>query len=304
MLKVNSDRNTALPTAGYASDAGINSVPGLDRLREDYFRRLTDVIEHITGIKLVASKRTMIEGRLRKRVRALGLSTLDDYAEYIFDQGGFHLESAHIVDCATTNKTDFFREPEHFTYLANQLIPQILSGKPRGARHLKFWSAAASIGAEAFTLAMLLADMAGRLEFEFSILGTDICGTVLEQARRAIYSIEMLNPVPDHLLERFVMPANDPARQEMRIVPELRRHVQFVQLNLMDEDYALDTLFDVIFCRNILIYFAKENQERVVKKLARYLAPKGFLILGHSESMAGSQELLLEQVAPTVFQRQ
>jgi chemotaxis protein methyltransferase CheR len=302
-LKANLDLYAALPVANCVSDALINGAPVLDRLREDYFRRLTDVIEQITGIKLVASKQAMLEGRLRKRVRALGLATLDDYAEFIFEQGGFRHESAHIVNCATTNKTDFFREPEHFTFLANQLIPQILSGKPRGARHLKFWSAAASIGAEAFTLAMLLADMACKLEFEFSILGTDICSTVLEQARRAIYSIEMLNSVPDHMLEKFVMPAKDPARQEMRIVPELRRRVQFKQLNLMDEDYALDTLFDVIFCRNILIYFAKEKQERVVKKLARYLAPDGFLILGHSESMAGSQEILLEQVAPTIFQR-
>jgi chemotaxis protein methyltransferase CheR len=289
--------------ADCAPDAWMNGAPGLDRLREDYFYRLTEVIERLTGIKLLAGKQAMLEGRLRKRVRALGLSTLNDYAEFIFERGGLHRESPHLVDCATTNKTDFFREPEHFTFLANKLIPQILSGKPRGARQLKFWSAAASIGAEAFTLAMLMADMAGNLEFEFFILGTDICSTVLEQARRAIYSIEMLNPVPDHMLERFVMPAKDPARQEMRIVPELRRYVQFEQLNLMDEDYALDTHFDVIFCRNILIYFAKENQERVVKKLAKCLAPNGFLILGHSESMAGSQELLLEQVAPTVFQR-
>lgn len=276
----------------------------LDSLSMHHFRQLAQVIELQIGIKLPASKRIMVEGRLRKRVRVLGHANLDDYADFVFNHGGLQSEFIHLVDCVTTNKTDFFREPEHFTLLMQDLIPQILGGNSKAAsRRLKFWSAAASTGAEAYSLAMLLAHMADDYRFQFSVFGTDICTTVLDQARLAIYPSDMFAPVPPDMRHRFVMQARDPGRQEGRIVPELRRHVRFERLNLMDTDYPVDADMDVIFCRNILIYFATKTQESVVAKLSRHLKPGGYLFLGHSELMAGGKQSLLRQVAPTVFMR-
>jgi chemotaxis protein methyltransferase CheR len=280
------------------------ALGGPDTLAKRYFQELANVVETQIGIKLPASKQIMVEGRLRKRVRALGLANLDDYAGFVFDRGGLKNEFIHIVDCVTTNKTDFFRERDHFTILSNDLLPQLLSDWPRGApRRLKCWSAAASSGAEAYSLAMMLAQWAEDHQFQYSVLGTDICTTVLDQARRAIYPSDMLAPVPADMRRRFVMQAKDPARQEMRIVPELRKRVKFERLNLMERDYPVDRGMDVIFCRNILIYFAKETQEGVVRKLSHHLKPGGYLFLGHSESMAGGKQNLLAQIAPTVFRR-
>lgn len=296
--------NDAASQSGDDSDDWPSSVASLDSLNERYFRQLAKVVEAKIGIKLPLTKRIMVEGRLRKRVRALGLADLDDYAGFIFDRGGLREEFTHLVDCVTTNKTDFFREPEHFTLLMRELIPQTLTSWPKGApKRLKCWSAASSNGAEAFSLAMLLADMGAAHGFQFSVLGTDICTTVLEQARRAIYPSDMFAPVPTEMRERFVMRARDPARREMRIVPELRRRVRFERLNLMDKEYPVDKDMDIIFCRNILIYFAKETQEQVVRKLSQHLKPGGYLFLGHSESMAGSRQSLLQQIAPTIFRR-
>lgn len=297
---------SAADAIGFNDDTEENSslIAGLDSLGAHYFRRLAQVVESEIGIKLPASKQIMVEGRLRKRVRALGLENLDEYAEFVFDRGGLQEEFIHIVDCVTTNKTDFFREPEHFTLLMQDFIPQILAEWPKGApRRLKCWSAAASNGAEAYSLAMLFAHLTEEHRFQFSILGTDICTTVLDQARWAIYPRDMLTPVPPDMRRRFVMQAKDPARREMRIIPELRRHVHFERLNLMDAEYSVDRSMDIIFCRNILIYFAKDTQESVVQKLSRHLKPGGYLFLGHSESMVGGKQSLLKQIAPTVFQR-
>lgn len=281
-----------------------SSGDGLDRMSYREFTRLAKVVEAETGIKLPASKRVMIEGRLRKRVRALELPDLDSYVAYVFDHGGLESELVRLIDCVTTNKTDFFREPDHFTLLERDLVPRMLAEWPRGAaKRLKFWSAAASTGAEAYTLAMVLAPLAAASGFDFAILGTDICTEVLEQARQAIYSEEMLLPVPAAVRQKFVMRARDPARREMRIVPELRQRVQFQRLNLMADTYNAARDFDVIMCRNVLIYFSAETQAAVLKRLSDHLKPGGYLFLGHSESMAGGQQAHLRQIVPTVFRR-
>ncbi len=283
------------------ADAGTAS---LDYLSPRDFELLAKFIENYAGIRMPPSKKTMVECRLRRRVQALGMHSLQDYCTFLFKKGGLDNEAINLIDAVTTNKTDFFREPEHFTLLMQDLIPQILGGNSKAAsRRLKFWSAAASTGAEAYSLAMLLAHMADDYRFQFSVFGTDICTTVLDQARLAIYPSDMFAPVPPDMRHRFVMQARDPGRQEGRIVPELRRHVRFERLNLMDTDYPVDADMDVIFCRNILIYFATKTQESVVAKLSRHLKPGGYLFLGHSESMAGGKQSLLRQVAPTVFMR-
>ena len=272
-----------------------------ERLSDRQFRTIAELIERQVGILLPPAKRTMVEGRLRKRVRALGLASLDEYGTYLFEQGGLDEEVVSLIDCVTTNKTDFFREPSHFDFLCKAAVPDLLD---RGAgRPLKVWSAACSIGAEAFTTAMVLQDqIRAGARFSFSILGTDISTDVLDQAEAAIYPQVMMEPVPEPYRQRYVMTSRDPSRGVVRIVPELRRLVQFHRLNLMDPVYPLDRSLDVIFCRNVLIYFDKPTQKSVIKRLASHLRTGGYLILGHSESMTGAEDLGLIPVLPSIFQ--
>jgi chemotaxis protein methyltransferase CheR len=281
-----------------------------DAIEDDHlslrdFTRIADLIGSEVGIKLPPAKRMMIEGRLRKRVRALGLSGLDEYCAYLFQADGMRAERPYLINAVTTNKTDFFREPEHFDLLEQQLVPALLTLR-RSERQplLKIWSAASSTGAEAYTLAMVLADLAAqRHDFRFAILGTDISTAVLEQGERAVYPTELVAPVPPAMQQRYLMHARRPGgRPEVRIVPELRRLVRFARLNLMDTSYPFDRDVDVIFLRNVLIYFEKADQEKVIIRLIEHLRPGGYLILGHSESMIGTA-VTMRQVAPAVFQK-
>ena len=274
-----------------------------DRLREKHFLTLARLVESHSGIRLPPSKRMMLEGRLRRRVRALGLNSLSEYGAEIFKDGRLEQEFEHVVDCATTNKTDFFREPEHFVYLREHAIPSALRESSRRTGGLKFWSAAASNGAEAYSIAMVAAEALGVNRSAFSVLGTDISGEVVAEARRAVYPADFVDPISRPLRERYLMVARDAGRHEVRIVPELRRMVRFERLNLMDQRYPVERDFDVVLCRNVLIYFTKATQEGVLRRLCAHLRVGGFLMLGHSESLAGNGQPQLRQVAPTIFRR-
>ncbi len=275
-----------------------------DRMSSRDFQRIAGLIEQEAGIKMPPGKQTMVEGRLRKRVRALGLDDFAAYCALLFEEGGLDRELTHLINAVTTNKTDFFREPEHFDFLVDTMVPTLLAKRRETQPLLKIWSAASSNGAEAFTLAMVLSDLkAQRRDFRFSILGTDISTEVLAHGKRAVYSAEMIAPVPVEMQTRYVMRPRAPgARREVRIVPELRRVVNFLRLNLMDASYPFDTDVDVIFLRNVLIYFEKADQAAVIGRLLGHLRPGGYLVLGHSESMIGT-DLAVRQVAPAVFQK-
>lgn len=277
----------------------------VDHLSARDFKRLADLIGQEVGIKLPPGKRTMIEGRLRKRVRALGMASIDDYCAFLFEGDGLGVERVGLINAVTTNKTDFFREPEHFELLEHELVPKLLDLRRAESRPLlKIWSAASSTGAEAYTIAMVLADLAAqRRDFRFALLGTDISTSVLEQGVRAVYPAELIAPVPPAKAQRYLMHARKAGlRPEVRIVPELRRLVRFARLNLMDQNYPFDHDVDVIFLRNVLIYFDKADQEKVILRLVDHLRPGGYLILGHSESMIGTT-VTMRQVAPAVFQK-
>lgn len=267
------------------------------------FKRLAEFVQGYAGIKMPISKKTMLEGRLRKRVRALGLGSFDQYCRHLFDDGGWDTEVSHLIDAVTTNKTDFFREPEHFRFLTDIALPEMAAQGIGTQKPLVAWSAASSIGAEAYTIAMLVADFAATQRgFRFSVLATDICTEVLETAHNAIYSEDMIAPVPMDMRRRYLRRAKDQDNHTVRIVPELRSHVTFARLNLIEGPYELDLAAHLLFCRNILIYFDKPTQEAVLGYLCRHLLPGGYLFIGHSESLAGF-ELPLRQVATAIFQR-
>lgn len=276
-----------------------------DHLSTADFQRISSLIGEQVGIRLPPTKQLMVEGRLRKRVRALDLASLRAYGDHLFRQDGMDSELPYLINAVTTNKTDFFREPEHFDLMENMLVPDLLDRRSRERDPLlKVWSAASSTGAEAYTIAMVLADMATRRRsFRHAILGTDVSTEVLAQGRLAVYPAEMIAPVPQGMQSRYLMFARRPGpRPDVRIVPELRRHVQFRRLNLMDDSYAIDRDVDIIFLRNVLIYFEKNDQAAVISRLITHLRPGGYLLLGHSESMVGTS-ITMRQVAPAVFQK-
>jgi chemotaxis protein methyltransferase CheR len=276
----------------------------LDLLGRSDFARVAKFIESTTGIKVPPSKKTMVEGRLRRRARALGCANLGDYCKVVFEEGGFDAESVHLIDAVTTNKTDFYREPTHFTYLTERCLPEATADGAGAGRPYKVWSAACSIGAEPYTLAMVLADYAASLpgHWDFSILASDISTAVLAKAARAVFPEEMIEPVPYDVRKRYLLRSRDKSQKLVRIGPELRRTVSFLHLNLMGERYPADRDFDAIFCRNLLIYFDKPTQEAVVGRLCRHIRPGGYLFLGHAESLAGKDHPL-EWLGDAIFRR-
>lgn len=278
-----------------------------DQLDDRHFAAIAALVERNAGIKLPTTKRTMVEGRLRKRVRVLGLVDLGDYGRLLFDRGGLEKEYVHLIDCVSTNKTDFFREPSHFDFLTQRAVPALRKLHSAGQTKLKIWSAACSIGAEAYTIAMVLQDLvnasrAGQGALSYSILGTDISTQVLAAAQAAIYPTSFIEPVPAPMQQRYLMRSKSASQDTVRIVPELRRKVAFEHLNLMDESYPFDRDVDVIFCRNVLIYFDRPTQAAVLTRLSSHLRPGGYILLGHSESMAGTGVPGLRSVAPTIYQ--
>lgn len=273
---------------------------GLDRLGARDFARLAAFIRETSGIKMPDVKRTMLEGRLRRRVRATGTGTIADYCHRFFADGCDADEAVHLINAVTTNKTDFFREPRHFDYLHDAVLPALAAA---GRRRLRAWSAACSTGAEPYSMAMVIDTFSAQHgAIDYGILATDLDTEVLEVARRGVFAAEMIAPVPPVLRQRYVLAARSPGRGEVRIVPALRAAIGFARHNLMDDAYRVGEAMDLIFCRNVLIYFDKPTQERVVQRLAACLRPGGYLFLGHSESVAGF-DVPLTTVANTVFQR-
>lgn len=271
-----------------------------DQLSAKNFKRLAELIQGYSGIKMPSNKRTMLEGRLRRRMRVLGIYSLDAYCSHLFDEDGLEAEIVHLIDAVTTNKTEFFREPAHFRFLQDKALPALARS---GRKTIKVWSAACSTGAEPYTLAMVLEEhRRAHREQDYSILCTDLCTQVLAQAVAGVFSHAMIEPVDMELRRRYVLRSKDARRGEVRIAPELRSRLSFARLNLMDERYPVDGDMDLIFCRNILIYFDKPTQAKVLSRLCDHLRPGGHLFLGHSESIVGI-DLPVTQIANTVFQR-
>ncbi len=269
------------------------------------FQRLAAVIHGYSGIRMPPAKKTMVEGRLRRRLRALGLSGFDEYCRLLFEEDGLDGELVSLIDAVSTNKTDFFREEEHFRFLVSRVLPDLFSRshRPGFGRPLKVWSAACSTGAEPYTLAMVFDDVhRSRRDFTFAILGTDISTAALAKARLGIYPAEMIDPVPAEMRKRHFLRARDPKEHTVRLSPSIRQMVRYARLNLMDESYPIDDDMDVIFCRNVLFYFDKETQCSVLRRLCRHLRPGGYFFVSHSESLAGL-DLPFDQAATSVFVR-
>lgn len=271
------------------------------KLGNSDFQKLSRFIYDRLGIKMPPEKKLLLESRLQKRLRVLQIPNFKTYCTYLFSKEGLEQELVFMTDAVTTNKTDFLREPRHFDFLNSVIVPEFLNSKSQ--RPLRIWSSACSTGEEPYTTAMFLEEAIEKIgPLNYEILATDISTKVLKQAADGIYSEDRIKVIPENFRKKYLLRSKDPKNALVKIIPELRKRVAYRKLNLMSADYKLDTLQDIIFCRNVLIYFDKETQQKVVQKLIRYLRPGGYLFIGHSESLF-EMDLPLKQLMPATFKK-
>jgi chemotaxis protein methyltransferase CheR len=270
-------------------------------LSDTDFARLSQYIHSECGIKMPVPKKVMLEARLRRRLRARGIGSFEEYCDFLFSPEGMEQERLCMIDVVTTNKTDFFREPRHFEYLAQTALPELMHLCGAGTRNI--WSAGCSTGEEPYTLAMVLSEFAARTPgFNFSILATDISTAVLEKAVRGIYKEERAETVPPELKRKYLMRSKDRGKRLVRVLPEVRSLVNFRRLNFLEHDFGMRELQDIIFCRNVIIYFDRPTQEKVLTRLCQHLIPGGYLFMGHSETLS-SLDLPLVSVGHMVYRK-
>ncbi len=283
------------------SDVAPGRASGLVSMTDKEFKRLSDFIHTEVGIKLPLSKKVMVEARLQKRLRMLGKNGYRDYFDFLFSSEGLDEELVHLIDVITTNTTEFFREPRHFEIMTEQTLPMWRSQHGTG-RPFRLWSAGCSTGEEPYTLCIVLSEFASRFAgFRFNVMATDISTRVLAMAQNGIYPEERLAKMSMELKRRYFLRSKDKNKRLVRVAPEVRRIVDYRRLNFMDT-FTFPEPLDTIFCRNVMIYFDRATQERLLQKFCTQLLSGGFLFIGHSESLTG-MDLPLRQHAPTVYRK-
>ena len=296
-----------------AAESAFESPAMSDRV----FKRFSEFIYGECGIKLPPAKKTMLTVRLFKRLRALGMNSFGQYYDYVCSPESRSGERVRMIDAVSTNKTDFFREPAHFDILGRQALPNLVDSMHNVSRKkLNVWSAGCSSGEEPYTLAMVLSEFFTERQNkaqvdaksltrpldQFSILATDISTQVLETAKKAIYPKRIVEPVPTMMKQRYLMRGKGAQSGFYRVVPELRSRINFQRFNLINEDFNLEKNMDVIFCRNVIIYFDRQTQIKLFEKFYNQLVPGGYLFIGHSESLHGINDRF-RLVANTTYRK-
>jgi len=274
-------------------------------LLKDDFVRLSQFIHAEYGIKMPPVKKTLLESRLQKRLRSLELKTYKEYCDYLFSAEGSRKEIPHFIDKITTNKTDFFREPDHFDFLTQTALPALTSSLQNNRKNISIWSAGCSTGEEPYTIAMVVNDFLKnnpKLNITFSILATDISVEVLKTAKKAVYHEMRIAPVPIQIRKEYLLRSKSRDNKTIKIGPELRRKVVFGRLNFMDSHFGIKQPMDIVFCRNVLIYFDKPTQEKILQKICRHIPKDGYFFQGHSESTQ-NMDLPLKNISPTIYNK-
>ncbi len=263
-------------------------------LTPDQFGMLSALVQRSSGIHLHQGKLGLVQSRLASRLRELHTSDVAGYLTGLGAAGG-EAEVVRLVDALTTNKTAFFREPQHFT-----LLRALLPALQRQRAPLRIWSAGCSSGEEAYTLALVLADALG-VDTDARVLATDISARMIERARRAVYTEEAIEPVHPLLRQRWFRCVQPRQPRSYEVAGEVRALVRLARLNLMAR-WPMRGVFDLICCRNVMIYFDKATQQSLVQRFREKLRPGGYLFTGHSESLAGLDHTF-RYVQPAVYQR-
>lgn len=266
------------------------------------FAFLRDVVMEHSGITLGEHKRQLVYGRLTRRLRQLGLRSFADYCSHVEQ----HLETelGELINAITTNLTAFFREPHHFEHLAAQALPEIMK-RNAGTRRLRLWSAGCSTGEEPYSIALTVAETLGAAltAWDARILATDIDTQVLTRAATGVYSEDRIEGISPAYQRRWFRRGVGPNQGKVKVDDTLRGLISFKPLNLMDASWPMRGPFDIIFCRNVVIYFDKPTQKRLFERYADMLAPDGYLYVGHSESLH-SMSTRFKPIGKTIYQRQ
>ena len=250
------------------------------------FEHIRDLVGDRTGIVLSDHKIDMVYGRLSRRLRQLGIKKFNEYLSRLSDD---EQELVEFTNALTTNLTSFFREPHHFDFLRQTGLPTLLKNRPN--KKLRIWSAGCSTGEEPYTIAMTVKEaMASYYNWDVKILATDLDTNVVNRAKAGVYTEEKVNGVDKTRLKKwFRKGRGDEHAGQMKVSSELQEMITFKQLNLM-HDWPMKGKFDIIFCRNVVIYFNKETQRELFDRYADYMANDGYLFVGHSESLAKVSE--------------
>lgn len=263
-------------------------------LSDGEFRQFQELIFRTAGITLSDAKKPLVAGRLNKRLRHYQLS---NYAAYFALVMSDSREQQTAIDLLTTNETYFFREPKHFDFLRDQLNGEL--GHIRSPAPLRIWCGACSSGEEPYTLAMILAETMGSRPWE--ILASDISTRILDQARKAVYPMDEAEGIARHLLHRYCLKGTGLHEGTFMVEPALRKRVKFQQINL-NAPLVDVGLFDVIFLRNVMIYFNQETKRQVVQRLLAHLHPGGYFVISHSESLNGISEAV-RPIRPSIYRK-
>jgi chemotaxis protein methyltransferase CheR len=266
----------------------------------------SSLIEKSFGIKMPPVKKVLLTSRLSKRLSALGLRSYREYYNYITDEKKGADELHIFADLVSTHETSFFREKQHFDYLYDTALPQLLKENGAGIKKpLRVLSSACSTGEEAYTISITLQEFLKNNNlgsYSYRITGTDISTKVVNAATRGVYHESRIFNLPHEYKRKYFMKGRGEKSELVRVIPEIRATADFHFMNLMDERYPFSENFDIIFFRNAMIYFDKENQEKILGRLAGHMNKGGFLIIGHSETMSG-YDLPLRSVASTIYRR-
>lgn len=247
---------------------------------EKDFLRVKKVVYDFAGIDLNDSKKNLVYNRLAKRIRFLDMNSFSGYLDYVEEQG--EAEFVHLINAITTNLTFFFRENHHFEYLANQVIPMLLE-KNKASKKIRIWSAGCSTGEEPYSIAIVLKEVVPQ-GWDARVLATDLDTNVVQTGQTGVYKIDRLKGVSDERKKRWFLKGSGAREGYVRVKPELQQIIDFGQINLMNE-WPIRDAIDVIFCRNVVIYFDKETQARLFDRYANLLPDNGHLFIGHSESL-------------------
>lgn len=274
------------------------AITGVPQVTDREFAHFQSLIYRETGIYLSTLKRTLLVGRLAKRLRALSLERLKDYYALVESD---HAEREQMINCICTNETHFFREKRHFDFLETSVFPvwKALAAEGRRSRRVRVWSAGCSTGEEPYSLAMFLLDHFSAAGWAIEILASDISTRVLAKAESGVWPISKLAELPERYVKRYMLKGIGKYADLMKAGPEARSCIHFQRLNLSADAYPHGT-FDLIFCCNVLIYFDADSKRRVLNRMVQHLGPAGYLMLGHAETLNGITNCL-RPVAPTIY---
>jgi chemotaxis protein methyltransferase CheR len=273
------------------------------QISDELFLRLGKMITERYGIKMPPEKKIMFQSRMQRRLRELGIHSFEEYAATLLNSHGESPELNVLADFISTNKTEFFREKDHFQFITNQVLPEMMRGKTAGFMpQLNCWSAGCSSGQEACSIGITLEEFMRTkgVRFNYSILATDISGRMLNSAKEAIYPMSQVVDLSLDLKQRYFLKSKNTKEPKVRIIREFREKISVAYLNLMDSSYPLNKPFDVVFLRNTLIYFNMEIQIKVLSKVIENMKTGAYLFVGHSESLI-NMRLPIQSIAPSVY---